>query len=138
MFSKEKLFGFYYAYSISDIPVSPSNSWLFDNLFTSGFFGALFFLFAIVFSMLGLRKYIRYAEDDIKDKTLLFALILTYFLYNLLSQDVYYLIFTRSYNFMFLAGPFLVVITLLAYANSKGRQGYYLYLQRSKENEAQA
>lgn len=138
MFSKDKIFGFYFSNVVSEIPVSPSNSWLFDNLFTSGFFGAIFFLFALIFAFLGLRKYMKYSEDKIEDKTLLFAFILSFFLYTLFSGDVYYLIFKRSYNFLFVSGPFLSVICLLAYANSKGRNDCALYVERMKQNEIEA
>lgn len=138
LFTKDKIFGFYLSYPIYDIPVSPSNSWFFDNLFTSGFFGAIFFLFALIFAILGLTKYMKYSNDDIKDKTLLYGFIITFFIYNLISGDINYLIFKRSYNFLFTSGPFLVVICLFAYANCKGRRDYNLSIETEAINETQA
>lgn len=137
LFSKEKFFGFYFSRPVYDIVAVPSNSWLFDNLITSGFLGAIFFLFAVIYGFLGLGKYMRYSKDDIKDKTVLSSFIISYVLYTLVSGDVYYQIFERKYNFVYMMGPFLIVILLLGYANSKGRKDYVLFKEGVQQNEAQ-
>lgn len=138
MFSSEKIFGFFYSRPLYDIVAVPSNMWIFDNLMTSGFFGGIFFLIAIVYGILGLNKYMKYSDDNIKDKTSLYALILSYFLYTLISGDVYYQVFNLKFNFIFVTGPFLVIVLLLGYASNKGRKCKAILEERRMTNEAEA
>ena len=138
LFTTDKLFGFYFSRIVYEIAAVPSNCWLFDNLITSGLFGAVFFLFAIVYAILGLIRYMKYSDDEIQHKASLFGLILSYFLVTLVSGDVYYQIFNKQYNFIFVTGPFLVILLLLGYANGKGRIAYEANKMKGETNEQQA
>lgn len=108
------LFGFYPTYNV---PVS--NSWLFDNLMTSGIFGFLFFA---VFLVLGVRHmliYYRNSDDNIKDKAMIVAFIFCFFFYGIINFDMTPLIFSKTLSPIYLSGPFLVTLFLFSYTAFK-------------------
>ncbi len=108
------LFGFYPTFNIP-----ASNSWLFDNLMTSGIFGFLFFA---VFLVLGVRQlliYYRKSSDNMKDKAMIVAFVFCFFAYSIINFDMTPLIFSRTLSPIYLSGSFLVTLFLFSYAAYK-------------------
>lgn len=108
------LFGFYPTYN-----VSTSNSWLFDNLMTSGLFGFLFFAVFLVLGVRYLLIYYRKSGDNMKDKAMIVAFIFCFFAYSLINFDMTPLIFSKTLSPIYLSGPFLVTLFLFSYTAFK-------------------
>ncbi len=123
MFSKFKLFGCPVGGSILDYPNGVaqilSNFWLVDNLMTSGMFGAIFFLAALV---IGIRRLFKYINDVPEENYIKFGIAgftLGYLVMALMAYNNYPLINYDSMSPFYTSAPLLVVIFLLSYTFNK-------------------
>lgn len=120
LFSSFKLFGCPVGGSFLDYPnlvaQELSDIWLFDNLMSSGLFGALFFLAGLVIGIRRLFKYI--SKDNDKDyiKYLIVGYILGFLVIACLLYDNYPLINSDKMVPFFTSAPLMIVLFLLSYA----------------------
>ena len=118
-----KLFGCPVGGSILDYPNGVaqvlSNFWLFDNLMSSGLFGALFFLAALV---IGIRRMFKYINDVTEDNYIKYGIagfVLGFLVMSLMTYNNYPLINYDSMSPFYTSAPLLVVIFLLSYTFNK-------------------
>ena len=122
LFSSNKLFGFppYYD-EIRFENVWPAGGWFTDMFMTSGLFGYAFFVF---FLYLGIKNFIKYynsdADDDIKDKSLIIALIVVILGYTFINYDAKPFVYSNIVDNYLLRGPFILVFFLVGYVYGKG------------------
>ena len=96
-----------------------SGFWLFDNVLTSGLFGAIFFMFALVLGIRRLFIYIgRFQEDDSVKYTIA-GYTLGFLAISILLLDVRPLVNSDSMFPFFICAPLLIVIFLLSYVFNK-------------------
>ena len=96
-----------------------SGLWLFDNILTSGLFGAIFFLFALVLGIRRLFIYIgRYQEEDATKYTIS-GYVLGFLIISLLLLDVRPLVNSDRLFPFFMSAPLLIVIFLISYVFNK-------------------
>lgn len=133
LFSSFKLFGCPVGGEASDYPnvVAQvlSNIWLFDNLMSSGLFGAIFFLVALVFGIRRLFKYIASDKDDDLTKYTITGFVLGFLVISLICFDAYPLINSGKIFPFYTCAPLLIVLFLLGYTYNKT-------LDASKEKKA--
>lgn len=123
LFTSFKLFGCPvggYAYQYDNgVAQVLSGIWLFDNLMSSGLFGAVFFLAAIVIGVRRLFKYVSLGEDKDEDKYLLVSYVLVFLFLSLVLLDPEPLINSAKLSPMFTSAPLLVTLFLLGYSFNK-------------------
>ena len=96
-----------------------SGFWMFDNIITSGLFGAIFFMFALVLGVRRLFIYIgRFKEDDSVKYTIA-GYTLGFLVISLLLLEVRPLVNSDRMFPFFISAPLLVVIFLLSYVFNK-------------------
>ena len=96
-----------------------SGFWMFDNIITSGLFGAVFFMFALVLGVRRLFIYIgRFKEDDSVKYTIA-GYTLGFLVISLLLLEVRPLVNSDRMFPFFISAPLLVVIFLLSYVFNK-------------------
>lgn len=119
IFSSFKLFGVPVGGSFLDYPNGVaqklSNIWLFDNLMSSGLFGAIFFMIALVIGIRRLFIYIQKVDDADYVKFGIAGFTLGFLVISLFTFDSYPLINYGSMSPFFTCAPLLVVIFLLSY-----------------------
>ena len=92
-----------------------SGIWLFDNIITSGLFGAIFFLVTLVLGIRRMFMYIgRYNEEDSVKYTIA-GYVLGFLVISLLLLDVRPLVNSDRLFPFFTSAPLLIVIFLLSY-----------------------
>ena len=96
-----------------------SNIWLFDNIITSGLFGAIFFLFALVLGIRRLFMYIGRYEEENHVKYLITGYILGFLVISLLLFDVRPLVNSDALFPFFTGAPLLIAIFLLSYTYNR-------------------
>ncbi len=126
MFSSWKLFGCYigdqsYNYPNFESQVV-SNSWLFDNIMSSGIFGALFFLFALVIGIRRMFKYFKNSNDSLVYKLSMFGFVIGTLVIGIFNYDVTPLINSDSLSPFFTSTPLLISLFLMAYAFAKSNK----------------
>ncbi len=119
LFSSFKLFGvpvggYDYLYP-NGVQQEVSNIWLFDNLLSSGLFGAVFFLGALVIGIRRLFKYLKENEDDESDRYLIAGYVLGFLAVSLLLFSYRPLVNSDKLFPFFTSSPLLVAIFLLGY-----------------------
>lgn len=96
-----------------------SGFWMFDNIMTSGLFGAIFFMFALVIGIRRLFIYIgRYKEDDSVKYTIA-GYVLGFLVISTLLLDYRPLVNSDRMFPFFISAPLLIVIFLLSYVFNK-------------------
>ncbi len=97
-----------------------SNVWLADILASSGLFGAIFFLFALVVGIRRMFKYYATSKDEQYVKLLIFGYVLGFFVMSLLLLDVTPLINYNATMFpFFITAPFLLSLFFISYCFNK-------------------
>lgn len=110
------LFGFFPGVAID---VGITNSWLFDNIMTSGIFGGLFFIFSLIIGIRRLGMYYRYSLDTSSEKGTIISFISVFLIYSLINYDASPFIFKDYLYPLYLSGPFLIVLFLFSYTNCR-------------------
>lgn len=120
LFSAEKIFGFPLEYFTGRTTYHQSNIWLVDVLATSGLFGALFLLFALVFGVIKMFKYYVNSKDAHYVKLQIFGYVLGYLVMSLLLLDTTPLInFNMTIFPFYIVAPFLICLFLICYCFNK-------------------
>lgn len=123
LFSKEKIFGIpvgLYAYQYENgVKQVLSGFWIFDNLQSSGLFGALFFLGGIIIAIKKLFNYIDHGEDEEADRYQIAGYVLGFLFVSLILFDNYPLINANNLSPFFTSSPLIIVLFLLGYAFNK-------------------
>ena len=119
LFSSFKIFGvpvggaaYYYPNGVTQ---ELSNIWLFDNLLSSGLFGALFFMAALVIGIMKLFKYINHDPEADYVKYSIAGYVLGYLVIALLLLDATPLINSDQIFPFYTSAPLIIVIFLLSY-----------------------
>ena len=98
---------------------SLSDIWLVDNLMTSGLFGALFFMGALVIGIRRMFIYFKRGDDELYLKLMVFAYVLGFLVISLILYDYTPLINSdRLYPF-FISAPLLICLFLISYCFNK-------------------
>ena len=92
-----------------------SGSWLFDNILTSGLFGALFFFFAFVIGCRQMAKYYLKDQDSLTNKAILLGFVIAVFTYTLLGYDGTPLINSDRLYPIYMFAPFIIALFLISY-----------------------
>ena len=120
LFSGEKIFGFPVEVFTGIDKYHLSNIWLADILASSGLFGAIFFLFALVVGIRRMFKYYATSKDEQYVKLLIFGYVLGFFVMSLLLLDVTPLINYNATMFpFFITAPFLLSLFFISYCFNK-------------------
>ena len=123
LFTSFKLFGWqvgYYGYQYPNgVAQELSNIWLFDNLISSGLFGAIFFIAALFFGIRRLFKYVKLSEEENADKYLIVGYVLGSLAVSLLLLDATPLVNSDMISPFFTCSPLLIVLFLLGYTFHK-------------------
>ena len=123
LFSSFKLFGCPVGGAAYDYPNDVkqvlSGIWLFDNLMSSGLFGALFFMAGLVIGIRRLFKYIASANEDDGIKYTILAFVLGFFAIALFSFEAYPLINANKMFPIYTCAQLLVALFLLGYTFNK-------------------
>lgn len=131
LFSSFKLFGWqvgYYAYQYPNgVAQELSNIWLFDNLVSSGLFGALFFMVALVIGIRRLFKYVKYSDENDADKYLIVGYVLGTLAISLLLFNASPLVNSDALSPFFTCSPLLIILFLLGYTSQRT-----VYLKQEK------
>ena len=119
LFSSFKLFGcpvggYAYLYP-NGVQQEVSNIWLFDNLLSSGLFGAIFFIGALVIGIRRLFKYLKENEDDEGTRFLIAGYVLGFLVVSLLLFSNRPLVNSDRLFPFFTLSPLLVAVFLLGY-----------------------
>ena len=119
LFTTFKLFGCPVGGSFLDYPNNVaqvlSNIWLFDNLMSSGLFGAFFFLAGLVIGIRRLFKYLNKGTDEDYIKYLIAGLVLGFLVISLILFDNYPLINSDSMAPFYTSAPLMLCIFFLGY-----------------------
>ena len=126
LFTSFKLFGWptgYYAYQYPNgVAQDVSNIWLFDNIVSSGLFGAIFFMVALVIGVRRMFKYFTNSEDEDADKFAIAGYVLGTLVISLLLFDVTPLVNSDAMFPFFTSGPVLIILFLLGYVFNKSNK----------------
>ena len=92
-----------------------SGSWMFDNVLTSGLFGAIFFAFALFIGIRQMIKYINNSKDLELNKALIFGFVIALFVVcGILYQGIP-LINSNNLFPIYMFAPFLIALFLISY-----------------------
>lgn len=109
-----------YAYQYDNgVAQDLSGYWIIDNLMTSGLFGALFFLGALIVGIRRMFIYIKKCEDDDLIKFTMTGFILGFLVIAIFLQDPYPLVNSYKIFPFFTSAPLLIVLFLLGYMFNK-------------------
>lgn len=111
--------------------IKPTGSWLFDNFFTSGLFGGLFFIFAIVVGVRRLIIYYKHAEEGQVEKIMVITFILMFLTYTAVNYDMVIPSLVGTLSPVYESGLFMLVMILLTYAFAKS----LVYNPKGKKEE---
>ena len=103
----------------NNVQQNVSNIWLFDNILSSGLFGAIFFIVALVLGIRRLFKYIKYVEEDEYIKYSITGYILGFLVLSLVLYDVTPLVNSDRMSPFFTSAPLLIALFLLSYTFNK-------------------
>lgn len=92
-----------------------SGSWMFDNVLTSGIFGAIFFAFAAFIAARQMIKYFKNSSDLPVNKYLIFAFVITLFVVCGILYDGTPLINSNNLFPIYMFAPFLIALFLVSY-----------------------
>ena len=121
-FNSAKIFGSFVGYIAGEgygIHQTLSGSWLFDNILTSGIFGALFFFFAFGIGCHQMAKYYLKDEDSLTNKAMLIGFVIAVFTYTLLGYDGTPLINSDRLYPIYMFAPFIIALFLISYTFKK-------------------
>ena len=123
LFSSFKLFGCPvggYAYQYPNgVRQILSDIWLFDNLMSSGLFGAIFFMIALVLVIRRLFIYIKNGNDEDRHKYQIAGFVLGYLALSLVLYDYTPLVNSDRMVPFFISAPLLICLYLLGYTYNK-------------------
>lgn len=126
MFSSWKIFGCYIGDQSYNYPNFESqivsNSWLFDNIMSSGIFGAIFFLLAIVIGIRRMFKYYQNSDDSLANKLSIFGFVLATLVIGVINYDVTPLINSDSLSPFYTSSPLLISLFLISYCFAKSNK----------------
>lgn len=123
LFSKFKLFGCPVGGSFDDydnlVAQKLSGFWLFDNLMTSGLFGSLFFMGALIVGIVKLFKYLKGGEDEEMVRFQIAAYVLGFLIVGLFLLDTKPLVNSDLLTPFYTSAPLLITLFLLGYVFNK-------------------
>ena len=123
LFTSFKLFGWqvgYYGYQYPNgVAQELSNIWLFDNLVSSGLFGAIFFIVTLVLGIRRLFKYVNNGDENDADKYLIVGYVLGTLALSLLLFNASPLVNSDQLSPFFTSSPLLIILFLLGYTSQK-------------------
>lgn len=93
----------------------PSGSWIFDNLLTSGLFGALFFIFALYIGIKQMIKYYQKSGEKDVNKALLFAYVIGTLAITAVAYSSKPLIYANNLYPIYMFTPFIITMFLISY-----------------------
>ena len=96
-----------------------SNIWLVDNVMTSGLFGAIFFLGALIIGIRRMFIYFKKGEDELYLKLMVFAYVLGYLVIAIFLYDSTPLINSAQLFPFFISAPLLICLFLISYCFNK-------------------
>lgn len=139
LFSTFKLFGCPvgdYGFNYPNgVPQVISNLWIFDNLMSSGLFGAIFFIIALFFALRRFFKYIAKSQDLDVNKYLIAGFVLGFFVLSLVLLDVYPLVNSINMSPFFISSPLLISLFLLGYTYHKSSEKVEEVVSEPKEEK---
>ena len=113
-----------------------SGSWIFDNILTSGIFGAAFFMFAFVIGARQLHQYYLKSKDALANKVMVIGFVLAVFSYTLLGYDGTPLINSDRLYPIYMFAPFIIALFLMSYAfKNEEKEAESAQLNENKEEE---
>lgn len=115
-----------------------SGSWFFDNIVTTGSFGAIFFIVILVISIRRMVLYFRYGEDELKDKAMIFGFAFSFLAYSVLNYDSTPFIFADDIFPMYESGIFMIMLLLFSYCYArsfKAKEAAPEIVEEKKEEE---
>ena len=121
-FNPAKIFGSFVGYIAGEgygIHQTLSGSWIFDNILTSGLFGAIFFFFAFAMGCRQMGKYYLNDKDALANKVLLIGFVIAVFTYTLLGYDGTPLINSDRLYPIYMFAPFIIALFLISYTFKK-------------------
>lgn len=92
-----------------------AGTWIFDNILTSGIFGAIFFDFALFISIKQMVKYCQNSKDLPVNKALIFGFVFTLFVICGILYDGTPLINSNNLFPIYMFAPFLIALFLISY-----------------------
>lgn len=95
--------------------IESSNSWLFDNILTSGIFGAIFFIVLLVIGYKAIVKFMANEEELDYTKILVAGFVTAFFMYSLINFDMTPFIFHSDIHPIYLSGLFMICVFLFLY-----------------------
>ncbi|MCR5505795.1 MAG: hypothetical protein K6F07_02240 [Bacilli bacterium] len=117
-FNKAKIFGSFVGNIASEgygVYQGPSGSWIFDNILTSGIFGAAFFMFAFVMGCRQMHKYYVNDKDAMVNKVMLIGFVIALFSITLIGYDATPLINSNRLYPIYMFAPFIIALFLISY-----------------------
>lgn len=137
-FNPAKIFGSFVGYVAGEgygIHQTLSGSWLFDNILTSGLFGAAFFFFAFIIGVRSMAKYYLNSKDSLTNKAMLIGFVIAVFSYTLLGYDGTPLINSDRLYPIYMFAPFIISLFLISYTFKKEeKESETAALEQQKED----
>ena len=92
-----------------------SGSWMFDNVLTSGIFGAIFFAFALFIGIRQMMKYYHNSKDLDVNKNLILGFVIALFVVCGILYEGIPLINSNNLFPIYMFAPFLIALFLISY-----------------------
>lgn len=102
-------------------PIELSNSFIFDNIVTSGVIGALCFVIMLFVGFKGFKRYIFNSKDDKYAKLVLLAFTIFFTVFSAFFMDREIGIFYNIIRPIYMTGPFFLVLFIFTYVIAKGK-----------------
>ena len=99
--------------------LTDSNSFLFDSFFTSGLFGVLFLVAALVVGMIKVIKYYNLSKDSKQDKVMVLGFVIISLAYALVNFDSTPYIFTKTIIPFYMNNIYFIDLFLIGYCAFK-------------------
>lgn len=139
IFKSFKLFGVPvggYAYQYENgVAQEVTNIWIFDNLLSSGFFGAIFFMVGLVIGVRRLFKYIAHSNDDDLSKYTIAGYVLGFFVIAIFLLDNRPLVNADRLFPIYTCAPTLICLYLLGYVFNKSLEAQEAKVEENKPEE---
>lgn len=136
LFTSFKLFGVPvggYAFQYDNgVAQEVTNIWLLDNLLSSGLFGSLFFIGALVVGIRRLFKYIKNSDESDFNKFTIAGYVLGFLVISLFLLDYRPLVNSDRLFPLYTSAPLLIVLFLLGYVFNKSLEGQVEVVKEEK------
>ena len=118
----DNFLGSYYVPSKTDQVtwISLTNSFLFDNVVTSGVIGGLAFVFMLFIGFKGFKKYILNSDDNMANKVALLGFTAFFTIFSSFLSEREFAVFYNLIRPIYMTGPFMIIVFIFCYVLSKG------------------